>query len=197
MQDEIWKDVVGYEQFYQVSNNGRVRRKRDHYELSQQIGSGGYKQVVLSKGGKSKPIPVHRIVAKAFIKNEFNYPCVNHKDEDKQNNNVENLEWCSYRYNINYGTRTSRANETKRKSREKALSLYKPNGDTTEVSTKAIFDKNLSLSAKGVYCSLCNMPTIFDENMAVAYITEHSANSAYSIKSAIKELVYNGYLEVL
>lgn len=197
MQDEIWKDVVGYEQFYQVSNKGRVRRKKDFYELSQQIGSGGYKQVALSKCGKAKMIPVHRIVAKAFIKNELNFPCVNHKDEDKQNNNADNLEWCSYSYNINYGTRTLRANETKRKSREKALSLYKPNGDTTEVPTKAIFDRNLSLGAKGVYCSLCHMPTIFDENMAVAYIAEHSTNSAYGIKSALQELVANGYVEVL
>ena len=194
---EIWKDVVGYEQFYQVSNNGRVRRKRDHYELSQQIGSGGYKQVALSKSGKSKQISVHRIVAKAFIKNEFNYPCVNHKDENKQNNNVENLEWCSYRYNINYGTRTSRANETKRKSREKALSLYKQNGDTTEVPTKAIFDRNLSLEAKGVYCSLCYMPVVFDENMAVSYMIKNGKNGAYSIKSALKELIENGYIEVL
>lgn len=194
---EIWKDVVGYEQIYQVSNNGRVRRKRDYYELSQQIGIGGYKQVSLSKGGKSKQISVHRIVAKAFIKNEFNYPCVNHKDEDKQNNNVENLEWCSYRYNINYGTRTSRANETKRKSREKALSLYKPNGDTTEVPTKAIFDRNLSLVAKGVYCSLCSMPVVFDENMAVSYMIKNGKNGAYSIKSALKELIENGYIEVL
>ena len=165
--------------------------------MSQQIGSGGYKQVALSKGGKSKLIFVHRIVAKAFIKNELNYPCVNHKDEDKQSNNVENLEWCPYRYNINYGTRTLRASETRKEKREKAMSLCEPCSEKTEVPTKAIFDKNLSLCAKGVYCSLCYMPTIFDENMAAAYIIEHSTNSAYSVKSAIKELICNGYLEVL
>lgn len=110
---EIWKDVVGYEQFYQVSNKGRVRRKRDNFVYKPRTFTNGYKNVLLYKDGKwhktgGKSELVHRMVAMAFIPNPNNYPQVNHKDEDKENNCVENLEWCTSKYNNNYGTAKAR-----------------------------------------------------------------------------------------
>ena len=109
---EIWKDVVGYEGRYQVSNKGRIRslpvKSRTRYfsgSILKTFKDGnGYETVNLSR----KMFKVHRLVAIAFIPNENGYACVNHKDEVKTNNVVENLEWCTYKYNNNYGTRNKR-----------------------------------------------------------------------------------------
>ena len=76
--------------------------------LVQNIGKLGYAYVNLHLNGKMKTIKTHRLVAEAFIPNPENKPMVNHKDEVKNNNAVENLEWCDAKYNINYGTRTAR-----------------------------------------------------------------------------------------
>lgn len=102
----IWKDVEGYENLYQVSTDGLVRTS--HMGLWKILSLGrkrhGYYSVLLHKEGKRKNMLVHRLVAKAFIPNPNNYPYINHKDENPSNNHVENLEWCTAEYNINYGT---------------------------------------------------------------------------------------------
>lgn len=100
----IWKDVVGYEGLYQVSNRGNVRSLRYNNTSKTKCikiytEKVGYKRVTLSKNGKSKNKRIHRLVAEAFIENKFNYPHVNHIDGDKGNNNVSNLEWCSRSHN--------------------------------------------------------------------------------------------------
>lgn len=102
MQKETWKDIKGYEGLYQVSNFGNVRNKKFKI-LKPRKNKNGYFQVNLSKNNKHKNYYVHRLVAIMFLKNEYDYPCINHKDENKLNNNINNLEWCSYSYNNNYG----------------------------------------------------------------------------------------------
>lgn len=114
---EEWRDIQGYEGLYQVSSCGRVKTlnyKRTGQEriMKQVTNSGGYKFVNLYKNGEKKYYQVHRLVATAFIDNPNNYPCVNHKDECKYNNFVENLEFCTHEYNVNYGTRTERQSRT-------------------------------------------------------------------------------------
>ena len=121
---ELWADVKGYEGLYQVSTWGRVRsldrivifknntkcfKKGRLLKLSKNIK--GYIDVALYKECKSKHFQVHRLVAIAFIPNPLNLPVVNHKDENKLNNRVENLEWCTIKYNNNYGTKNKRAAE--------------------------------------------------------------------------------------
>lgn len=123
---EFWKDIEGYEGLYQVSNLGRVRSlDRVVYQiqkggkLTPMMYKGqilkmihkptGYVFCSLSKDNIQETKLVHRLVAEAFIPNPNNYPCVNHKDENKLNNVVENLEWCTHRYNVNYGTSRERA----------------------------------------------------------------------------------------
>lgn len=115
MKKEIWKDILGYEGLYQVSNFGRVKSLKFGKEriLKPGINKYGYLHVVLSKNNKQKNFYVHRLVAEAFISNPHNYPCVNHKDENPLNNNVENLEWCTASYNSNYGTRNERMSKSK------------------------------------------------------------------------------------
>lgn len=113
--EELWKDVVGYEGYYQVSNSGRVRsvdrlvkgcygslQHRKSVILSAAINTAGYYSVVLTKNARGRMYRVHRLVAEAFLPNPKNLPVVNHKDEDKLNNSTENLEWCTYSYNTTY-----------------------------------------------------------------------------------------------
>ena len=91
--EEIWKDVVGYEGLYQVSNLGKIRSTR--CELRQQVSNRGYFTVNLYKERKQRRKTVHRIVAEAFIPNPLSHSQINHIDENKKNNSVSNLEWCS------------------------------------------------------------------------------------------------------
>lgn len=111
--NEIWADIKGYEGKYQVSNKGRVKSLNygnTGTEKLMRIANGrkGYKIICLTKNNKRKSAKVHRLVAEAFIPNPYNFPTVNHKDEDKSNNCAENLEWCTFEYNIRYGTRSER-----------------------------------------------------------------------------------------
>lgn len=117
----IRKPVIGYEGYYEVDNCGRVYaldrviHVEDHgrsYDkhltggiIKQHMHSKGYKIVSLTRDGKTKNVFIHRIVAMAFLANPDNLPCINHKDEDKTNNFVENLEWCTYQYNNAYGSK--------------------------------------------------------------------------------------------
>ena len=122
---EEWRPIVGYEELYEVSNLGRVR-SIDRYVkysngqihlhkgkvLSPVKSNLGYLLVSLCCNGKYKMFLVHRLVTEAFIPNPENLPEVNHKDEDKANNSVDNLEWCDRSYNNNYGTARIRAKDT-------------------------------------------------------------------------------------
>ena len=114
MKGEIWKDIEGYEGLYQVSNMGRVRsvertvRNGKGYRiipekiLKPYDNGHGYLQVKLHKDGNKKQPLVHVLVATAFLGNADNLPEVNHKDENKYNNCIENLEYCSRQYNMEY-----------------------------------------------------------------------------------------------
>jgi len=115
--EEVFVRIEDYPKYY-VSNLGRVlslKGKKERF-LKVRIGKDGYYYVTLNKKGKKKSFKIHRLVAKTFISNPNNLPCVNHKDENKLNNCVDNLEWCTWQYNSNYGTAKIRwANKNKRR----------------------------------------------------------------------------------
>lgn len=100
--EEIWKEIQDYPG-YKVSNLGRVMNKHGRI-MKPSNHKQGYKLIGLKKDKKLYCRQVHRLVALAFIPNPDNLPQVNHKDECKTNNCVDNLEWCDAKYNINYGT---------------------------------------------------------------------------------------------
>lgn len=158
--EEVWKAVVGYEGLYQVSNLGRVRScdklfwngktfaKMKARVLKPFLDGGGYLCISLSnKSHKNKKYKVHRLVAFAFLPNKNNYPIINHKDENKTNNFVfinndgsvdeskSNLEWCTYSYNIKYGTGMTRMVESIRRrnggiwNRQQAVCQFDLNGN--------------------------------------------------------------------
>lgn len=112
---EEWRDVVGYEGIYQVSNLGSVRSLLFNKTkiLKQGCATNGYLFVNLWKNKKARPHRIHRLVAEAFLPNPNNLPCVNHKDETRDNNILENLEWCSYSYNLSYGSRAEKCIATR------------------------------------------------------------------------------------
>lgn len=117
---EVWKDIPGYEGLYQVSDFGRVKSlsfKRSGKEriLKQGIKKQGYHHVCLRKDNKNNWFLVHRLVAKCFLEPIEGKEIVNHKDENPSNNHVNNLEWCTYQYNCNYGTLKERQSKLQRK----------------------------------------------------------------------------------
>lgn len=126
---EIWKDVKGYEGLYQISNMGRLRSldrvittkagwtqtKRGQIINISCVQNSGYYATCLHKNGKSKTKLLHRLVAEAFCDKPDGCDYVNHKDENKLNNNYDNLEWCTAKYNNNYGTCSERGAETQRR----------------------------------------------------------------------------------
>lgn len=142
---EVWKDIDGYEGYYQVSNLGRVRNIKSNIILKPYINKGGYFQVTLYKDKAKKLNRVHRLVAQAFIPNDEDLPVVNHKDEYKLNNCVENLEWCTGEYNINYGSARAKISQ----SHMKKLVQISPSGEivkTFSSVSEAIDELNVSKS---------------------------------------------------
>ena len=108
-------DIKGYEGRYQIGDTGQVYSLVSKKYLKPMDDGRGYLFVHLTNGkGKLKNEKIHRLVAKAFIPNPDNLPEVNHIDENKYNNCVDNLEWCSVKYNRNYGTRYQRIWETRK-----------------------------------------------------------------------------------
>lgn len=118
--NEVWKPVNGYEGLYEISSLGRVKslprtvdngfnvRHTKEKILRKSYFANGYEKALLTMNGKSKCFRVHRLVAIAFIDNPNGFKEVNHINEDKTDNRVENLEWCDRLYNCNYGTRNEK-----------------------------------------------------------------------------------------
>ena len=162
-ESETWKDVVGYEGLYKVSDEGRiysVERKDSRGNrcggriLKPRYYKDGYLRVTLCKNGKSKTKKVHRLVAGAFIPNPKGFLEVNHKDENKSNNESSNLEWCTHKYNMNHGTlkeRTAQALSKKVKATNIKTGEVLTFNSAKEAERKGYNASVVSMACRGVY----------------------------------------------
>lgn len=127
MTTEIWKDVIGYEGLYQVSNLGNVKRigsfrgvnKKylNNYNLNPLDNGKGYLRVKLTKNNISKRYMLHRIIAEAFIKNVDNKPFINHINSNRKDNRIENLEWCTQSENVKHAVNQGRWTQGKKSNK--------------------------------------------------------------------------------
>lgn len=162
-ESEVWRDVVGYEGLYKVSNKGNIYSVERRDTIGRKCGgrimqpvcnSYGYPHLNLYKNGVMKQKKVHRLVLEAFVPNPNNYPEVNHRDEDKANNNVENLEWCTRKYNNNHGKRTEKASQ---KLFKKVKAIHVETGEVLKFSSvkeavsKGYSRSGVSKACRGVY----------------------------------------------
>lgn len=162
---EVWKNIEGYENLYQISNTGKVLAlgnggRKSRRMIIKDADVKGYKQVTLTKNGKGKHFYVHRLVASAFLLNPNGYKEVNHKDENKTNNIVwinedgsidfekTNLEWCDRTYNVTYGSLNG-------KYRKIVLQLDLQDNVIKEWESATAIEKTLGFS-KGSICGCCN-----------------------------------------
>ncbi len=163
---EEWRDIEGYEGYYQVSNKGRVksleRIDSNNHPVKEKIlkqcfTNCGYLRVGLRKDGKLKLFLVHRLVAEAFIPNPNDFPCVNHKSERKTENNVKNLEWISVKDNNNFGTRNERMSKAKTNNPKISTPIkcfdFKTNEETIYPSIMEAA-RNFNVSSSSIYNSL-------------------------------------------
>ena len=126
---EVWKPIEGYEGRYEVSNFGRVKSfaydRQNGRMIRGSTNRDGYHTITFHDGrGNIKTILLHRLVALAFVDNPEGYREINHKDEDKDNNRAENLEWCDRQYNCNYGTKNERQSEALKCNPYTSIKVY-------------------------------------------------------------------------
>ena len=179
VEKEDWRDVPGYQGYYQISNLGRVKslERSLEYPPSKAYPKGvtkvlkerimtpckdkkGYLFVQLFKNGNFKCARIHRLVALTFLPNPENLPQVNHKDENKQNNCLSNLEWCTPKYNVNYGVGKYKKTLNKRipviqytKSWELVREYESATAATKALNVVQGCSRSILLACRGVYKS--------------------------------------------
>jgi hypothetical protein len=147
VREVVKKPVVGYEGLYFFTNDGEVTNA-DGSVMKQYVKKGCgtcYKSVSLYKDGQYKRKYVHRLVAEAFIPNPNSLPIINHKDEDGTNNKVDNLEWCTNQYNVNYGTARER-------QRQKIIGIKHTDEHNKKISDSMLAYHTDSPVRRAVYC---------------------------------------------
>lgn len=206
--EEVWKPVVGYEGYYEVSNYGRVKRLETRVNSNQggrvvrekilrQTNNRGYCLAHLCVNNEKKKKRVHRMVAEAFIPNPLNLQEVNHKDENKKNNYValfpdgtydyenSNLEWCSAEYNNNYGSHQERSLQTRY---EKYYKYSK--AEEKRKSGKTGHWNPIVVYYKGEFFNRYNNPLIAEKDLLKYGVNRHAI---YYVLRFNLEKDYNGF----
>lgn len=187
---ELWCNVPldGYENLYKISDKGRVYSNRTKKILRDSLNKAtGYRTIDLYHDKEHKTIAIHRLVALAFIPNPNNYPYVNHKDENKTNNHVDNLEWCTAKYNSNYGTAKQRLSESQRNNdtaKKVPIVVYKDNKFYKEYKSIRSVVRDLGFSRWKITSRL-QSPDIYTnyiDNYVFSYKDETRKNDSSTFK---------------
>ena len=169
---ETWKDIQGYEGYYMASNFGRIKsldrlvkngngeRKARGRIMKFHKCKKGYLRANLRKDGSAKSHLVHRLVANAFIKNKYNKKTVNHKDANKSNNRVENLEWMTHQENVDHAVKMGLMKDTPRalearvqasaKKTSKPIKIISPNGKITVYESMREAERKTNLNRRSM-----------------------------------------------
>ena len=151
--EEIWADIEGYESLYAISSKGRCWSYKTKKFLKETINNDGYLRFSLFKNGKHKRYLAHRLVAKSFVDNPNQYPEINHINENVKDNCAENLEWCTHKQNINYGSRNKKVSIALKNNQNSAKRVQ--NIDTLNIYdslTKAEKETGIDLSQICLCC---------------------------------------------
>lgn len=154
MDIEVWKPIKGYEGLYEISSIGNIRSSKFNRVKTSSPDKDGYLVISLWKNNKQRRFRMHRLVAQAFIPNPNNYPQINHINEIKDDNRIENLEWCTQKYNNMHGSRL--------KNLRRRVAQYSLNGELIK-----IWD---SITSAGNY---------FGVNTPIIYTCQGKRNKAY------------------
>lgn len=141
---------------YMVYSDGRIWAKKKKKHFLKPNYNKGYQRVCLSINKKKKNITVHRIVAETFLENPDNLPQINHKDENRDNNDVSNLEYCTAEYNCNYGTRIKRVSETRKERNCKGKPVYQLDEDMNIITEYP----SASAAARALNCAATNISVV-------------------------------------
>ena len=133
MNAEVWKPIKGYESLYEISNRGTIRKINNKKLKMPHKHRMGYLKVMLYSNGKEKSFYLHRLIAKAFIPNPKNYPCVNHINGTKNDNSINNLEWCTRSQNTQHAYNTGLIKSGKDHVQSKALVVTDKNGNDVKI----------------------------------------------------------------
>lgn len=153
---EVWRDVVGYEGLYKISNLGNVFSCKTNKLLSIRTRKDGYQDVRLHNNKQNKMHTVHRLVAQAFLDNPNNFPIINHKDENSANNRVDNLEWCTHSYNNTYND----VHIKRAQLLAKRVYRYNRNGEMFEEYESVRASAEFLNVSSGDICDCCNSNSI-------------------------------------
>lgn len=151
--EEVWADIEGYENLYAISSKGRCWSYKTNKFLKEDINNDGYLRFSLFKNGKHKRYLAHRLVAKSFVDNPNQYPEINHINENVKDNYVENLEWCTHKQNVNYGSRNKKVSMALKNNQNSAKRVQ--NIDTLKIYdslTKAEKETGIDLSQICLCC---------------------------------------------
>lgn len=202
---EEWRDVVGYEGLYQVSNFGRIKSLPKYYfgerMLSPTDNGSGYLIVSLTKNEKRKNHYIHRIVAEAFIPNKENKPTVNHKDRDKQNNIISNLEWATFSEQIHHVVATGKKPHAKNYTTSRVIELspeiisaYEKGRSVTDISrklsicpqtiNKVLNEHGIQIKSSKDFCSV---------KVECISCVDNKIRNFNSVKDASDWLIKNGF----
>lgn len=183
---EEWRNIVGYEGKYQVSNKGNVRTfQRDRCMLLKQKNNLGYKTIVLWDNKVRQDAKVHRLVAEAFIPNPNNLPFINHKDENPSNNCVDNLEWCTQQYNVTYGSAIQK--RIKSNPRVKPVVMLNANGEfEVEFESSAEAARHIGGNGSNVW-AVCNKRAKSYKGKVFIYKDEWLIKEGYFNKDYLEE----------
>lgn len=210
---EAWKDVVGYEGLYKVSSNGRVksfRKDKVNGNIMKQIESHkGYYEVSFTVKGHRKKFKVHRLVAMAFIPNNCNKPLINHKDGNKKNNNIDNLEWVTHSENVKHaydngfkGKMCGELNPNFKMKGEKHWRYGKSRSEETKnkisksLTGRKFTEEHISkLKEKGIEKTKSRMHKIICLNTMEVFNCEREAHEKYKISRSSINRCCNGYLK--